>query len=277
MIAMRALAIAIIALTGPMAAMGQEVQLADANGGPRFIAEPSGNRSAPVVDVRNAAVFRREIALDLRDQSVNEAVEAIARAARLEISFSPRALATTVPVSLTSHRISVGAALTAVLFEAGVDVQLARDGVSMALVPRAGVVVPTVSTRPQQSTATITGHVTDAALKTPLSDVTIRVEGTTLGTTANTDGKYALTGVAPGAYRVTARRVGYQPLTKDITVARRPSGDARFRARRRHRRASMKSSRRRSASSGATRLGTTSRRSMRTRSRRRRRSRVSRI
>ena len=71
----------------------------------------------------------------------------------------------------------------------------------------------------QQSTGTITGHVTDGALKTPLSDVTVRVEGTALRTTANADGKYTITGVAPGTYHVTARRVGYQALTKEITIA----------------------------------------------------------
>src|SRR5262249_15221058 len=33
------------------------------------------------------------------------------------------------------------------------------------------------------------------------------------------DGKFAIAGVAPGMYRVTARRIGYQAATKDVSVA----------------------------------------------------------
>jgi len=40
--------------------------------------------------------------------------------------------------------------------------------------------------------------VTDAALKTVLAQVSIRIDGTTLGTVANGEGAYTIAGVAPG-------------------------------------------------------------------------------
>jgi TonB-linked SusC/RagA family outer membrane protein len=171
-----------------------------------------------LVDVRNAAVFRRQVVLALNGVTVAAAVDEIARRGNVQISFSPEALQATGMVSLSSSGITVGAALTAVLFDAGVDVQLARDGTNIALVPRRTSETVAAPARRRQGTGTITGHVTDGALKAPLSEVAIRVEGMPLSTVANADGKYTIAGVAPGAYRVTARRVGYQSLTKDVTV-----------------------------------------------------------
>ncbi len=47
----------------------------------------------------------------------------------------------------------------------------------------------------------------------------IRVEGTALGAVSGADGRYTIHGVAPGTYHVTARRVGYTPLTQTVTIA----------------------------------------------------------
>lgn len=46
----------------------------------------------------------------------------------------------------------------------------------------------------------------------------IQVVGTRLGTTTNNKGEYVITGVAAGTVEIRASRIGYQPLTKSVTV-----------------------------------------------------------
>ena len=193
---------------------GEPVQLALADRGPQFFTVPAAH--AARVDARNAAVLQRRISLALHDVPLREALDAVAQRAGLAISYRDDVLPAGARVTLEAANISVVAALTVVLLDVGVDVQL-TSGEKLALVRRNG--VPSVAAASRQTGGTITGHVTDGALKAPLSDVTVRVEGTALRTTANADGKYTIAGVAPGTFHVTARRVGYQPLTKDVTVA----------------------------------------------------------
>jgi len=61
--------------------------------------------------------------------------------------------------------------------------------------------------------------VTDGALKAPLSDVTVRVEGTALRTTANTAGKYTIAGVAPRDLSRDSAARGVSAAHQDVTVA----------------------------------------------------------
>ena len=62
----------------------------------------------------------------------------------------------------------------------------------------------------------VAGTVTDHKGK-PLSFASILVKGTTVGTTANNDGKYFLR-LEPGTYTISCHYVGYQRLEKRITI-----------------------------------------------------------
>jgi TonB-linked SusC/RagA family outer membrane protein len=64
-------------------------------------------------------------------------------------------------------------------------------------------------------TGTFVGRVTDARSTQPLGLTTIEIEGTRLGATVGTDGRYRIANVPPGRQSVVARRIGY-------TVARQP-------------------------------------------------------
>jgi TonB-dependent SusC/RagA subfamily outer membrane receptor len=189
------------------------VQLADRGDDHRpafFSLAPNGAR----VDVRNASALRRRVSLTLIDVPLGDAVHAIARQAGLDLTYSTELIPVGARVSLRADDITVVAALTDILVDAGLDVEL-TGATRLTLVRRWAAVS---AERRQQGTATITGHVSDGALKTPLAQVTVRAEGTSASTSANADGRYVLDGLAPGTYRVTARRVGYQPLTKEITL-----------------------------------------------------------
>jgi TonB-linked SusC/RagA family outer membrane protein len=67
----------------------------------------------------------------------------------------------------------------------------------------------------------IAGRVRDAT-GGPLVAASVTVEGTTLGAVAREDGTYRITGVQPGSHTVVARRVGYSPERRTVTVT---SGD----------------------------------------------------
>ena len=67
-----------------------------------------------------------------------------------------------------------------------------------------------------QDTGTITGNVSD---KTGgLSAATVQVIGTNLGTAADTEGNFIISGVPTGERKLEIRLIGYQPLTKEVTV-----------------------------------------------------------
>jgi hypothetical protein len=64
------------------------------------------------------------------------------------------------------------------------------------------------------------GRVTDQRTKEPLVGANIQLEGTTLGSTADTDGNYTIENIPARTYNVKASFVGYQSLVKFNVVIR---------------------------------------------------------
>jgi len=69
-----------------------------------------------------------------------------------------------------------------------------------------------------QAVGTIRGTVVESASRRPIADAQVSIEGTTLGGITNAAGVFQITGVAPGARTVTARRIGYSRKTGTVTV-----------------------------------------------------------
>lgn len=197
---------------GLVASIGASQEAQSQGGG----GSPVAPAAAPQSPRGSADILDRAIALHADHVTLREALAAIAAAGGVQLSYSAEQLPLTEAVSLVSNRITVAEALRVVL--AGTNLEaVPLGGGRIALTPRAPVVEALHARR--QGTATITGRVTGGALKTPLSDVVIRIEGTARAATTGADGRYTIAGVAPGAYHVVARRVGYLPLTADVTVA----------------------------------------------------------
>ena len=68
-----------------------------------------------------------------------------------------------------------------------------------------------------QAVGTITGGVTDEAGRGVLS-VQVFVLGPNIGTLSQADGRYLLLNVPAGTHTLRAERIGYQPVTVDVTV-----------------------------------------------------------
>jgi len=65
---------------------------------------------------------------------------------------------------------------------------------------------------------TITGRVVDSTNHQPLSGVTVSVEGTTRGTATESDGTFRLNGIPAGTQTLRARRIGYNPQLRTVSV-----------------------------------------------------------
>ncbi len=63
-------------------------------------------------------------------------------------------------------------------------------------------------------TATLTGLARDRATQEPLIGASVSLENTTLGTAADVEGRFRLTGIPPGNYNVRVQAVGYAPFTR---------------------------------------------------------------
>lgn len=70
----------------------------------------------------------------------------------------------------------------------------------------------------QAQTGTVSGTVFDAETQNPLPGTNVVIQGTQQGATTDSQGEYEITGVEPGDYTVLASFIGYQDLSKEVTV-----------------------------------------------------------
>src|SRR6266571_4431730 len=177
----------------------QGVELAAS--GPRFLAAASprssdGGAAPHWTDASNAAVFRKLISLELNDVSLAEALSAIAERAGLRLTYS-------------ASNLTVGAVLSAVLYDTGVDVLLTSRG-QAALVKRGAL--------DGFQGGTVTGRVTDSLSGQGIAVATVTVVGTGLSARSADDGRYQITDVPAGEHSVKVIRIGYTAVTKPVTV-----------------------------------------------------------
>jgi TonB-dependent SusC/RagA subfamily outer membrane receptor len=71
----------------------------------------------------------------------------------------------------------------------------------------------------QAATGSVHGHVTDASGGRGLADAQVVVDGTRVGAVTNANGDFTLNGVPLGSRAITVRRIGYQPVTRTLSVA----------------------------------------------------------
>lgn len=71
----------------------------------------------------------------------------------------------------------------------------------------------------QASTGLITGTVVDASTEAPIANAQVTLDGTDRRTLSDERGRFSISGVAPGIWRVQVRAIGYRPVVvPDIAV-----------------------------------------------------------
>ncbi|MBK9978324.1 MAG: TonB-dependent receptor [Gemmatimonadetes bacterium] len=78
---------------------------------------------------------------------------------------------------------------------------------------------PWLAAGAQGNTGTIRGRITDAASGRGLGDAQVLVADTRIGALSSADGSFALVSVPVGTRAVTVRRLGYQPVSRTVTIA----------------------------------------------------------
>ena len=184
--------------------------------GPRFLAAVSsrsgdrgGVESPRWTDASNAAVFRKQISLDLHDVSLADALSTIAERAGLRLTYSAAVVPLDTRVTFGAANLTVGAVLSAVLYDVGVDVLLTSRG-QAALVKRGAL--------DGFQGGTVTGRVTDSLSGQGIAVATVSVVGTSLSARSAEDGAYRIPDVPVGEHTVKVVRIGYRPVTKPVTV-----------------------------------------------------------
>lgn len=189
----------------------QTVQLAE---GPRFLTSVSPDSATPV-DASTIPALQRRVSAEFVHVPLADALQRIGQQSDIHFVLADRDISPDISVSLSATNITVASALNEILFKTGLDVSVDARGHYATLTARRGGGRLAAF---RQRTVVITGHVTDAALKAPLAQVAVHVDGTPFGAVSAADGKYTIARVASGTYRVTARRVGYQALSREVAI-----------------------------------------------------------
>jgi outer membrane receptor protein involved in Fe transport len=175
--------------------------------GPQFLLASASPAKPPVVvDAGSVASLRRRVALSLDGARVGEALAEISRASGLQIVYADGVVPTEGRVYLRAEEITVAAALTEVLLDAGVDVLISPGG-SVVLVKRGAV-----------QTGSVAGRVTDAKTGQPIAAASVVLVGTRWHATTGDDGRYRLEDVTAGTYTLTASRIGYAKQSQSLMV-----------------------------------------------------------
>jgi len=176
--------------------------------GPRFLLA-AALRPQPV-DISRTPILRQRLNLDLKDVPLKAALAAISTQSGLQLVYSDDALPVATRVRLRADGITVAAALTDVLIDAGVDVVFSQTG-RAALVPRVGSAV--------LQNGSVGGRVTDARTGQAIVGASVSLEGTSWHATTDDKGQYRIADVTPGTYTLSATRIGYAKLSQSLTVA----------------------------------------------------------
>lgn len=94
---------------------------------------------------------------------------------------------------------------------------LLRRGALPFAVALATVLCP-ASVRAQATTGTLRGRVTEGPSGRGIPEAQVSVTGTRLGATTNANGEFSIVAVPTGSRTIAARRIGYQPVERTITV-----------------------------------------------------------
>jgi TonB-dependent SusC/RagA subfamily outer membrane receptor len=173
------------------------------------------------VDVKKVALLQHPIALDLNDAPLSEAIDAVARAAKVDIIYRGADLPANQRVTLAATKITVAGALTTILLGAGIDVHISPQG-TLSLTQREPPPPDLSHGRDRSSGAgvdSITGVVRDAKTSERIAGAVVSLTGTDLRALTDVNGRYVLSGISPGSYTLVARRLAYVPATQLVTVS----------------------------------------------------------
>ncbi|MEO7998678.1 MAG: carboxypeptidase-like regulatory domain-containing protein, partial [Gemmatimonadaceae bacterium] len=175
-------------------------------------ASARGPQYLPLESVRSGAVrmpkeLAHRVSLTLEKAPLQRVLMEIATQAGLGLSYGEELVRDAPMVSINITGKSAADALASAVEGTKWTVFVTANGqvtVGPADIPLLGIV---------------TGVVTDKATAQPVSEAQVSIDGTRLGTTTNSDGRYTITAVPVGPQRITVRRIGYEAASSAVMIA----------------------------------------------------------
>jgi len=180
-----------------------------------LVAQETGGGTSRVasVDVSKTLsdVLSRHVNLDIHDASLRQALDAIAAAGGVQLSYTSRLIAPyTTRMSVQLHDVALGVAL---------DRVLAGTALRVAAMPGGRLAVVSAADRDSvAATGTVMGRVIDAGTRQPIASAAVSLDGASRGVTTDNEGRFTLNGVAATSHTLTVRRVGYRRVAKPVVV-----------------------------------------------------------
>jgi TonB-dependent SusC/RagA subfamily outer membrane receptor len=159
------------------------------------------------------ASLRQRLDLRLHNATIPDALKAIKNQASLRFGDKPAGLSGGATVSFNTRDITVSAALTQILLDADVDVEIAPYGLA-SLIGHKRVV-----DQPQPSDSIVVrGTITDSATHDPVLRAVVHVVGGNQSAVKGANGTYSITILSPGTYRLVVKPLGYSAATVAATA-----------------------------------------------------------
>jgi TonB-linked SusC/RagA family outer membrane protein len=168
--------------------------------------------------------LQRPVTLSAANIRLGDALAAISQQADLALVYGNDLVPVNQQVSVRFAGTPAATALREVLAGANVDFTLA-GGQQVVLTRRAQ---PATAARRANTTGTIAGRLTDAESGAAVPAADVWLDGTRWRTISTPQGRFVLTGVAPGTYTLRVRRIGYAAASQSVTVAADQSVTADF-------------------------------------------------
>jgi TonB-linked SusC/RagA family outer membrane protein len=155
------------------------------------------------------SLLEKRVTASVDGVRLSRALDVLAQRSGVQIVYKGQAIdSVSGPITLHVVNTTLGAALDHVL--AGTDLRV-------VLIPETGIGVVRGARHPVVDGG-IRGVVTDAASKAPIADAVVSVDGAKTAVRTDAHGAFQIEGLAPGAHRVTVRRLGYQVYATSVTV-----------------------------------------------------------
>ena len=136
----------------------------------------------------SAAAFAQHerVTLNFRQATVRQVLNEIQRQTRLSFIYNTEQTEQLGQISVEAHNESVTSLLDRILTGTGLTWKIQED---LILISQAGPETPAIPQAQEQETVLLTGTVTDVQ-KNALPGVTVKIAGTNIGTSTDTDGKF---------------------------------------------------------------------------------------
>jgi len=160
---------------------------------------------APLDTLHPPPALTALVTIDVRDVPLRDALQEVARQSRVSIVFEPTLPGIDRPVTIRASQVASARVIARAVASVPVEV----------MVSSAGSVVVTAKRRAGREWSVVSGVMRSTV---PLSGVHLMFRDTRFESTSNDSGSFSFGRVPAGTYRLSASRIGFEPLERTIVV-----------------------------------------------------------